>query len=324
MKASYFEQNGTKKIELEDGTIFEAQEKETKGAFIKRIGEVVDSSYFEKLELTEQKKEKATKGKAVVKEKGEEKVATKKEATKKEPKPKAEPKAKKEPKPKAEPKEKKPKPTLNDALEMKKNAESMVGKMVDFVPFRCAYTVTGEVKQVVIDNRVNRAYFRIYDADNKLYHTDVTNEKVVVNEKETAALEKRQEEQRLERLKLIQEKAQQKQREADERKIARAKAREERKAQRAAEREALAAEQVALREAKKDITKANTDLKKALNAKAKVEAKIQELQAALAEKDELIAKAEDAVKAAEAKYAEEQAALETDTKKADDEAAGSK
>ena len=69
MKASYFEQNGTKKIELEDGTIFESQEKETKGAFIKRIGEVVDSSYFEKLELTEQKKEKATKGKEVVKEK---------------------------------------------------------------------------------------------------------------------------------------------------------------------------------------------------------------------------------------------------------------
>ena len=61
------------------------------------------------------------------------------------------------------------------------------GKVIEFSSFRGGKTIVAEIKQVVVDTRVNRIYFRVHElSTGKLYHTSIYNETVVVNEEETA------------------------------------------------------------------------------------------------------------------------------------------
>lgn len=56
-------------------------------------------------------------------------------------------------------------PTESEVIELRKRK----GERVTFTPFRKDYQVTGTIRQVYVDNRVNLAYFRIWDDEDKLY-----------------------------------------------------------------------------------------------------------------------------------------------------------
>ncbi len=88
-----------------------------------------------------------------------------------------------------EPKEKREKPSLSDILDQAIAAKVNIGKVVEFVPFRCTFKMLAEIKQVVTDARVNRAYFRMTGIeDGKLYHTDITNSTLSIDEEATEKL----------------------------------------------------------------------------------------------------------------------------------------
>ncbi len=53
------------------------------------------------------------------------------------------------------------------------SVKNVVGSICTFISAGTAITTRGEVKQVIIDKRVNKAYYRIIGDDGKLYHTIV-------------------------------------------------------------------------------------------------------------------------------------------------------
>lgn len=213
MKAKFFEFNGQMEIVLENGNVIAANESETKVDFLNRASAEADAEFMENLDITEvtasSLKKKANKalvasfGKATgveaeliksvlesrgvaVGEQTEEAEGETTEETAEAPK--KEKKAKKE-KVVKEPKEKREKPSLSDILDQANAAKVNVGKVVEFVPFRCAFKVLAEIKQVVTDTRVNRAYFRMTGIeDGKLYHTEITNSTLSVDEEATEKL----------------------------------------------------------------------------------------------------------------------------------------
>lgn len=213
MKAKFFEFNGQMEIVLENGNVIAANESETKVDFLNRASAEADAEFMENLEVTEvtasslKKKankalvasfEKATgdeaeliksvlesRGVAVGEQTEEAEGETTEETAEA---PKKEKKAKKE-KVVKEPKEKREKPSLSDILDQANAAKVNVGKVVEFVPFRSAFKVLAEIKQVVTDTRVNRAYFRMTGIeDGKLYHTEITNSSLTVDEEATEKL----------------------------------------------------------------------------------------------------------------------------------------
>lgn len=233
MKAKFFEFNGQMEIVLENGNVIAANESETKVDFLNRASAEADAEFMENLEVTEvtasslKKKankalvasfEKATgveaeliksvlesRGVAVGEQTEEAEGETTEETAEA---PKKEKKAKKE-KVVKEPKEKREKPSLSDILDQANAAKVNVGKVVEFVPFRCAFKVLAEIKQVVTDTRVNRAYFRMTGIeDGKLYHTEITNSTLTVDEEATEKLaEKRAAEAEEKAAKLAEQKA---------------------------------------------------------------------------------------------------------------------
>lgn len=233
MKAKFFEFNGQMEIVLENGNVIAANESETKVDFLNSASAEADAEFMENLEVTEvtasSLKKKANKalvasfGKATgveaeliksvlesrgvaVGEQTEEAEGETTEETAEAPK--KEKKAKKE-KVVKEPKEKREKPSLSDILDQANAAKVNVGKVVEFVPFRCAFKVLAEIKQVVTDTRVNRAYFRMTGIeDGKLYHTEITNSTLTVDEEATEKLaEKRAAEAEEKAAKLAEQKA---------------------------------------------------------------------------------------------------------------------
>lgn len=157
-------------ITLENKVKFESQENESKEDFVTRVEEVVDRDYVESLELTEKK--------APAKKAPAKKAPAKKQTDKKEPKEK-------------EPKEK---PSLESVLNAAARAKKSVGVVCTFTPFRTAIKTKGEVKQVVIDRRVNKAYYRINALeDGKLFHISVDNESFKIDEAATEKLAQKRE-----------------------------------------------------------------------------------------------------------------------------------
>lgn len=215
MKAKFFEFNGQMEIVLENGNVIAANESETKVDFLNRASAEADAEFMENLDVTEvtasSLKKKANKAlvasfekatgveaeliKSVLESRGvvvgesTEEATAEGEATEETAEaPKKEKKAKKE-KVVKEPKEKREKPSLSGILDQANAAKVNVGKVVEFVPFRCAFKVLAEIKQVVTDTRVNRAYFRMTGIeDGKLYHTEITNSTLSVDEEATEKL----------------------------------------------------------------------------------------------------------------------------------------
>jgi len=164
MKAKLFTASIPMEICLANGVQFFATEAESKDEFIKRVEEVVDRDYVDTLQLSEVKAENIK----VIAE------------TVEAPKPKAE----KVVKPKAE-KVIKEMPSLESVIEAVALAKNNVQTICSFVPFRMGAKIIGEVKQVVIDLRVRRAYYRIVGNDGKLYHTRIDNKSFKVDEEAT-------------------------------------------------------------------------------------------------------------------------------------------
>lgn len=84
-----------------------------------------------------------------------------------------------------EPKTKKKTPpktklSLDEALDLLQESKKNIGKTCSFVPFRTAINLSGKIKQVVLDKRVNKVYYRIIVEKNKLYHCEVNNSKIEV------------------------------------------------------------------------------------------------------------------------------------------------
>lgn len=174
MKAKLLVSNKIMEIKLSNGVQFFATEGEDKETFVERVSEVVDRDYVDTLELEEVKVED-------VKVEAET-VSPEKAAVKPKEKAAAKPKEKKEPKPK----EKKEIPSLESAIEAAALAKNNVDTVCTFVPFRTAIKTVGEVKQVVIDRRVNKAYYRIIgQKDGKLYHISVNSDSFKVDEEAT-------------------------------------------------------------------------------------------------------------------------------------------
>ena len=76
-------------------------------------------------------------------------------------------------------------PSLESVIEAVALAKNNVQTICSFVPFRMGAKIIGEVKQVVIDLRVRRAYYRIVGNDGKLYHTRIDNKSFKVDEEAT-------------------------------------------------------------------------------------------------------------------------------------------
>jgi hypothetical protein len=218
MKAKLFVFDEEKEIRLNNGVQFFATEGESVEEFTERVSEVVDRDYVDTLELDEVDEKKLKKRGSAQLEKAlesatgveakiigsilsargveveqtedpneietEAEEVTAKEAPEEseEPAPKKKEKAKKEPKPKKE------LPSLDSVLEAVKLAKNNVQTVCTFSPFRTAIKMTGEVKQVVIDRRVNKAYYRILGEDGKLYHTEINNPSFSVDEEATEKL----------------------------------------------------------------------------------------------------------------------------------------
>lgn len=199
MKAKFFEFNGQMEIVLENRMIITPNESETKVDFLTRASAEAEEEFMENLEVIEvtasSLKKKASKAlvasfkkatgveaeliKSVLDSRGVMAGETTEEA---------EGEAKKE-KVVKEPKEKREKPSLSDILDQAIAAKINVGKVVEFAPFRCTFKMLAEIKQVVTDARVNRAYFRMTSMeDGKLYHTDITNSTVSIDEEATEML----------------------------------------------------------------------------------------------------------------------------------------
>lgn len=203
MKAKFYGFNGQMEIVLENGNVIAANESEAKVDFLNRASEEVDAEFMENLEVTEvtasSLKKKASKAlvasfekatgveaeliKSVLESRGvtvgesTEEVAAEEE-TAEAPKKEKKAKAVKEPKEKI---------SLSDALDIAKEMRVNVGKVIEFSSFRKGETITAEIKQVVVDTRVNRIYFRVHElSTGKLYHTSIYNSSVVINEEETA------------------------------------------------------------------------------------------------------------------------------------------
>lgn len=202
MKAKFFEFNGQMEIVLENGNVISSNENESKVDFLNRVTEEVDAEFMENLEVTEvtasNLKKKASKAlvasygkttgveakliKSVLESRGVSVGGSTEEATAEEtseaPKKEKKAKAVKEPKEKI---------SLGDALDKAKKMRVNIGKVIEFRSFRKGETITAEIKQVVVDARVNRIYFRVHElSTGKLYHTSIYNSSVVINEEETA------------------------------------------------------------------------------------------------------------------------------------------
>lgn len=215
MKAKFFEFNGQSEIVLENGNVIASNEGEAKVDFLNRASEEVNAEFVEDLEVTEvtasSLKKKANKAlvaafdkatgveaeliKSVLESRGvvvgesTEEATAEGEATEETAEaPKKEKKAKKEKVEKA-PREKREKPSLSETLDQANAAKVNIGKVVEFVPFRCAFKVLAEIKRVVTDTRVNRAYFRMTGIeDGKLYHAEITNSTITIDEEATEKL----------------------------------------------------------------------------------------------------------------------------------------
>lgn len=210
MKAKLFVFDEEKEIRLSNGVQFFATEGESVEEFTERVTEVVDRDYVDTLELDEVDEKKLKKRGSAQLEKALEsatgveakiiesilsargveveqtedpnEIETEAEDVTAEEAPKKKEKAKKEPKPKKE------LPSLDSVLEAVKLAKNNVQTVCNFSPFRTAIKMTGEVKQVVIDRRVNKAYYRILGEDGKLYHTEINNPSFSVDEEATEKL----------------------------------------------------------------------------------------------------------------------------------------
>ncbi len=210
MKAKLFVFDEEKEIRLSNGVQFFATEGESVEEFTERVTEVVDRDYVDTLELDEVDEKKLKKRGSAQLEKALEsatgveakiiesilsargveveqtedpnEIETEAEEVTAEEAPKKKEKAKKEPKPKKE------LPSLDSVLEAVKLAKNNVQTVCNFSPFRTAIKMTGEVKQVVIDRRVNKAYYRILGEDGKLYHTEINNPSFSVDEEATEKL----------------------------------------------------------------------------------------------------------------------------------------
>lgn len=66
-----------------------------------------------------------------------------------------------------------------------------IGKIVNFIPFRKEMIIKGVVIGIIIDKRVNRAYFRIVSDDQILYHTSINNSTLEVKSEATQEYLKR-------------------------------------------------------------------------------------------------------------------------------------
>jgi|SRR5690606_12102600 len=202
MKAKFFEFNGQMEIVLENGNVIAANESEEKVDFLNRATEEVDAEFMENLEVTEvtasSLKKKASKALVAAFDKStgvqaeliksvlESRGVSVGESTEEETDEEAVEAPKKEKKAKSV-KEPKEKISLGDALDIAKEMRVNIGKVIEFSSFRKGETITAEIKQVVVDTRVNRIYFRVHElSTGKLYHTSIYNSSVVINEEETA------------------------------------------------------------------------------------------------------------------------------------------
>lgn len=208
MKAKLFQFESEKEIRLSNGVQFFSNEDESKEDFVERVTEVVDRDYVDTLEIDEVDEKKLKKRGSAQLEKNLESASGVEakilesilvargiisnetpapeeiEVEAEEVKAPAKPKAKKKSKPKVK-KEPKAKPSLEKVIEAASLAKNNVSTICSFVPFRQAASITGEVKQVVIDRRVNKAYYRIIGEDKKLYHTEINNPTFSVDEDAT-------------------------------------------------------------------------------------------------------------------------------------------
>lgn len=208
MKAKLFQFENEKEIRLSNGVQFFSNEDESKEDFVERVTEVVDRDYVDTLEIDEVDEKKLKKRGSAQLEKSLESASGVEakilesilvargvisnetpapeeiEVEAEEVKAPAKPKAKKESKPKAK-KEPKVLPSLESVIEAAALAKNNVSTICSFVPFRQGTSITGEVKQVVIDRRVNKAYYRITGEDKKLYHTEINNPTFTVDEDAT-------------------------------------------------------------------------------------------------------------------------------------------
>lgn len=215
MKAKLFEAKNAIEVRLENGVQFFANEGEDSGDLVERVTETVERDYVESVEFdvvdpkklkkqgTTQLAKKLEKAKDVEAkmieeiledrgakvEKKEETPAT--DSTEESTEESTEDSGDETPaeeKPKKEPKPKKEKPSMEVVLEDVSVCKGNIGKCCQFIPFREDNAVLGVVKQVVIDRRVNKAYYRIIgEGENgKLYHTEINNDTFIIDEEASA------------------------------------------------------------------------------------------------------------------------------------------
>lgn len=82
-------------------------------------------------------------------------------------------------------KEKVPAATLEEAIELAESVKDHVGSICNFTRAGEAITSTGEIKQVTVDKRVNRVYYRIVDEDGRLCHKIVGSPDLKIDAKAT-------------------------------------------------------------------------------------------------------------------------------------------
>lgn len=214
MKAKFIAANNSFEMRLENGTIIASTEGEKKVAFLKRAKaeaakidetplEIADLTAADfanldlaKLKVTKTKqtgllvvlleeaiktKEDANlKAEAAAKKVKDEAAAAKnaEKETAKKAKDEATAKAKAE----KEAIVKTPKMTVEEAIALTEASQVNVGKTVEFLPHRTAIKTSGVIRIAWVDKRIPMVYYRIYDADNKMYNKAVNDPKITIGE----------------------------------------------------------------------------------------------------------------------------------------------
>lgn len=177
MKAKFIALNGAMCLILANKEVYNSEAKESKPKFLKRV-QTAAGTELEVEELTASSFSKLTPEqltKAASKETGLLADLLNLAASKKAPKvekPVKEAKVKAE-KPAKVVKERTPKMTEKEALELVEASKINIGHTISFTPHLTAVRVEGVIRGVWADLRVPMVYYRIYDADGKLYNKAV-------------------------------------------------------------------------------------------------------------------------------------------------------
>lgn len=191
MKAQFIKLENRSEIVLANGTTYRSKKNEDPDDFYVRIADKVDTEHLEPLEIdyetdtakmkkksTVQLKSRLAKAGPLEKDGIEEILVERGEmdAPKAKAKTKTKAKSKKSPgRPKVE------KPSDKELAAEQERGKENVGKTASFTPRGEEEQVTGTIKGLMTDKRVNLAYYRIVTPENKTHHKRVGSEEITIH-----------------------------------------------------------------------------------------------------------------------------------------------